>query len=196
MAILVAPPYRPGSHGGPNERTRTALPRPDRCHCPDPPGSRAWRITGTGCHPGGPDQRLRPLHRSPEREGDRTSDPQSQRVALGAFRVDRLRRVRTRSWSASCSTSSGRGKMENRGGAAALSDAGRDDLPLRGREVEPRRCRPGCPTPSAPAVRARPGRRLRKRVMASTSVPLLDRVRAGTFDDRLFYRLNAIHVAR
>ena len=36
-------------------------------------------------------------------------------------------------------------------------------------------------------------RRLRKRVMASTSVPLLDRVQAGTFDDRLFYRLNAIH---
>lgn len=38
-------------------------------------------------------------------------------------------------------------------------------------------------------------RRVRKRVMASTSVSLLDRVRAGTFDDRLFYRLNAIHVA-
>lgn len=36
-------------------------------------------------------------------------------------------------------------------------------------------------------------RRLRKRVVASTSVPLLDRVKAGTFDDRLFYRLNAIH---
>lgn len=38
-------------------------------------------------------------------------------------------------------------------------------------------------------------RRLRKRVMASTSVPLLDRVEAGTFDDRLYYRLNAIHFA-
>lgn len=36
-------------------------------------------------------------------------------------------------------------------------------------------------------------RRLRKRVMASTSIPLLDRVNEGTFDDRLFYRLNAIH---
>jgi DNA-binding NtrC family response regulator len=36
-------------------------------------------------------------------------------------------------------------------------------------------------------------RRLRKRIVASTSVPLLDRVMAGTFDDRLFYRLNAIH---
>ena len=35
--------------------------------------------------------------------------------------------------------------------------------------------------------------RVRKRVMASTSEPLLDRVLAGTFDDRLFYRLNAIH---
>lgn len=38
-------------------------------------------------------------------------------------------------------------------------------------------------------------RRLRKRVMASTSHSLLDRVRAGTFDECLFYRLNAIHVA-
>ena len=36
-------------------------------------------------------------------------------------------------------------------------------------------------------------RRLRKRVVASSSVSLLDRVMAGTFDDRLFYRLNAIH---
>ena len=36
-------------------------------------------------------------------------------------------------------------------------------------------------------------RRLRKRIVASTSVALLDRVMAGTFDDRLFYRLNAIH---
>jgi DNA-binding NtrC family response regulator len=36
--------------------------------------------------------------------------------------------------------------------------------------------------------------RLRKRIMASTSVPLLDRVLAGTFDDRLFYRLNAFHL--
>ena len=35
--------------------------------------------------------------------------------------------------------------------------------------------------------------RSRKRIMASTSEPLLDRVLAGTFDDRLFYRLNAIH---
>jgi DNA-binding NtrC family response regulator len=43
----------------------------------------------------------------------------------------------------------------------------------------------------------RPGeikRRLRRRVMASTSVSLLDRVQGGTFDECLFYRLNAIHV--
>ena len=32
-----------------------------------------------------------------------------------------------------------------------------------------------------------------RRIMASTSEPLLPRVTAGTFDDRLFYRLNAIH---
>jgi DNA-binding NtrC family response regulator len=37
-------------------------------------------------------------------------------------------------------------------------------------------------------------RRLRRRVIASTSVPLSDRLEAGTFDDRLFYRLNAIHI--
>ena len=40
---------------------------------------------------------------------------------------------------------------------------------------------------------ANPERRPRKRVMASSSVSLFDRVEAGTFDDRLFYRLNAIH---
>ena len=38
-----------------------------------------------------------------------------------------------------------------------------------------------------------PQRRSRKRIMASSSVPLLDRVMAGTFDEQLFYRLNAIH---
>jgi len=38
-----------------------------------------------------------------------------------------------------------------------------------------------------------PRRRPRKRIMASTSVSLLDRVESGTFDDRLFYRLNTIH---
>ena len=36
--------------------------------------------------------------------------------------------------------------------------------------------------------------RARKRIMASTSEALLARVAAGTFDDRLFYRLNAIHL--
>jgi DNA-binding NtrC family response regulator len=44
-----------------------------------------------------------------------------------------------------------------------------------------------------PYVAGRHRARIRKRVMASSSVPLLDRVLAGTFDDRLFYRLNAIH---
>jgi DNA-binding NtrC family response regulator len=40
------------------------------------------------------------------------------------------------------------------------------------------------------------GRSLRVRVMASSSEPLLQRVAAGTFNDRLFYRLNVIHLAR
>jgi DNA-binding NtrC family response regulator len=44
--------------------------------------------------------------------------------------------------------------------------------------------------PSGPAS---PQRRSRMRVMASTTASLFDRVLAGTFDDRLFYRLNAIH---
>ena len=34
----------------------------------------------------------------------------------------------------------------------------------------------------------------RRRLMASTPVPLLPRVLDGTFDDELFYRLNVIHV--
>ena len=34
--------------------------------------------------------------------------------------------------------------------------------------------------------------RSRRRVMASTSEPLLDRVGAGTFDDNLYYRLNVL----
>jgi DNA-binding NtrC family response regulator len=37
------------------------------------------------------------------------------------------------------------------------------------------------------------GRRSRRRIMASTSEPLLERVSQGTFDEILFYRLNAIH---
>jgi DNA-binding NtrC family response regulator len=36
--------------------------------------------------------------------------------------------------------------------------------------------------------------RSRRRLMASTSERLLPRVLAGTFDDRLFYRLNLIHL--
>jgi DNA-binding NtrC family response regulator len=35
--------------------------------------------------------------------------------------------------------------------------------------------------------------RCRRRVMATSSEPLLDRVRQGTFDDSLYYRLNVMH---
>ena len=37
-------------------------------------------------------------------------------------------------------------------------------------------------------------RRARRRVMASTSEDLLERVNAGTFDGQLFYRLNVMHL--
>jgi DNA-binding NtrC family response regulator len=37
-------------------------------------------------------------------------------------------------------------------------------------------------------------RRVRRRVMASSSETLVDRVNAGTFDAQLFYRLNVIHL--
>ena len=40
----------------------------------------------------------------------------------------------------------------------------------------------------------RGGRRSRPRILASTSESLVDRVDDGTFDDRLFYRLNVIHL--
>lgn len=40
----------------------------------------------------------------------------------------------------------------------------------------------------------RTSRRSRCRVMATTSERLLDRVLEGSFDDRLFYRLNVIHI--
>jgi DNA-binding NtrC family response regulator len=43
-------------------------------------------------------------------------------------------------------------------------------------------------------ARNRGPRRLRARVIASSSIPLLDRVLDGTFNDRLFYRLNAVHL--
>ena len=39
-----------------------------------------------------------------------------------------------------------------------------------------------------------PGRS-RRRLIASTSEPLFDRVLAGTFDDSLYYRINVIHFA-
>lgn len=38
-----------------------------------------------------------------------------------------------------------------------------------------------------------PAPRLRRRIIASTSDPLLPRVVDGTFDDRLFYMLNVMH---
>lgn len=37
------------------------------------------------------------------------------------------------------------------------------------------------------------GRRSRRRIMASTTEPLLQRVADGAFDQTLFYRLNALH---
>ena len=46
------------------------------------------------------------------------------------------------------------------------------------------------------ALRTRPGyvRRMRRRVISSSSIPLESRVENGTFDARLFYRLNVIHM--
>jgi DNA-binding NtrC family response regulator len=66
-------------------------------------------------------------------------------------------------------------------GTIFLHEVGKLSLALQARLADALACGPGAP------------QRLRKRVMASTSVPLFDRVLAGTFDDRLFYRLNAIH---
>jgi DNA-binding NtrC family response regulator len=43
-------------------------------------------------------------------------------------------------------------------------------------------------------LRTQGGRRVRWRVMASSPETLLDRVNAGTFNDRLYYRLNVIHL--
>jgi DNA-binding NtrC family response regulator len=46
------------------------------------------------------------------------------------------------------------------------------------------------------ALKTEPGdtRRLRRRVISSSSIALETRVEAGTFDARLFYRLNVIHM--
>ena len=46
------------------------------------------------------------------------------------------------------------------------------------------------------ALRTRPrgDRRMRRRVISSSSIPLESRVENGTFDARLFYRLNVIHM--
>jgi DNA-binding NtrC family response regulator len=45
-------------------------------------------------------------------------------------------------------------------------------------------------------LKTKPGaeRRLRRRVVSSSSIPLDSRVQEGTFDARLFYRLNVIHM--
>ena len=45
-------------------------------------------------------------------------------------------------------------------------------------------------------LRTGPGkpRRIRRRVISSTPVPLVDRVEEGTFDGSLYYRLNVIHL--
>ncbi len=45
-------------------------------------------------------------------------------------------------------------------------------------------------------LKTRPGaeQRLRRRVISSSSIPLESRVQDGTFDARLFYRLNVIHM--
>jgi sigma-54 dependent transcriptional regulator, flagellar regulatory protein len=46
------------------------------------------------------------------------------------------------------------------------------------------------------ALRTTPGepRRIRRRVISSTPIPLIDRIEQGTFDDSLYYRLNVIHL--
>jgi sigma-54 dependent transcriptional regulator, flagellar regulatory protein len=46
------------------------------------------------------------------------------------------------------------------------------------------------------AIRTGPGepRRIRRRVISSTPIPLIDRIEEGTFDDSLYYRLNVIHL--
>jgi transcriptional regulator, propionate catabolism operon regulatory protein len=45
-------------------------------------------------------------------------------------------------------------------------------------------------------LRTSPGepRRIRRRVISSTPIPLVDRVDEGTFDGSLYYRLNVIHL--
>ena len=45
-------------------------------------------------------------------------------------------------------------------------------------------------------LRTSPGepRRIRRRVISSTRIPLVDRVEEGTFNGNLYYRLNVIHL--
>lgn len=68
------------------------------------------------------------------------------------------------------------------GGTIFLEEVGRLSLELQERLLE------ALGGPSGSYGRTRP------RVMASTSEPLLQRALEGTFNERLFYRLNAIQV--
>jgi transcriptional regulator with PAS, ATPase and Fis domain len=68
------------------------------------------------------------------------------------------------------------------GGTIFLEEVGRLNLQLQARLLD------ALGGPVGLHTRTRP------RVMASTSEPLLQRVIEGSFNERLFYRLNAIHV--
>lgn len=70
------------------------------------------------------------------------------------------------------------------GGTIFLEEVGRLSLEVQDRLLEALDVVPGSPTP----------RRTRARVMASTSESLPQRALEGTFNERLLYRLNAIHV--
>lgn len=68
------------------------------------------------------------------------------------------------------------------GGTIFLEEVGRLSLVLQARLLD------ALGGPSGSQARSRP------RVMASTTEPLLQRALEGTFNERLFYRLNAIQV--
>lgn len=69
-------------------------------------------------------------------------------------------------------------------GTIFLEEVGRLSLDVQGRLLQSLDALPGTPTQ----------RRTRARVMAFTSESLQQRVLEGTFNERLLYRLNAIHV--
>jgi len=70
-------------------------------------------------------------------------------------------------------------------GTIFLRDIGRLPRPLQTRLSE-----------RLAVLRTSPGepRRTRRRVISSSSQPLIDRIEEGSFDDSLYYRLNVIHV--